>query len=48
RDRVLARFTWRQAAIGTAEHYRAAIAAQSGAGEAPGTPAVRPAAPIAG
>ncbi|MFE2431382.1 hypothetical protein ACFXJ5_32165 [Streptomyces sp. NPDC059373] len=32
----------------TAEHYRAAIAAQSGAGEAPGTPAIRPAAPIAG
>jgi glycosyltransferase involved in cell wall biosynthesis len=48
RDRVLARFTWRQAAIGTAEHYRAAIAAQSDAGKAPGTSAVRPAAPIAG
>lgn len=27
RERVLARFTWEQAAIGTAEHYRAAIAA---------------------
>nr|WP_240003544.1 glycosyltransferase family 4 protein [Streptomyces cinnamoneus] len=26
RDRVLARFTWRQAAIGTAEHYRRAVA----------------------
>ncbi|WP_326649640.1 MULTISPECIES: glycosyltransferase family 4 protein [unclassified Streptomyces] len=26
RERVLARFTWRQAAIGTAEHYREAIA----------------------
>ncbi|MBB4892676.1 glycosyltransferase involved in cell wall biosynthesis [Streptomyces olivoverticillatus] len=26
RERVLARFTWRQAAIGTAEHYRAAMA----------------------
>jgi glycosyltransferase involved in cell wall biosynthesis len=26
RQRVLARFTWRQAAIGTAEHYREAIA----------------------
>ncbi|GAA0436445.1 glycosyltransferase family 4 protein [Streptomyces luteireticuli] len=25
RERVLARFTWRQAAIGTAEHYRASI-----------------------
>lgn len=29
RQRVLARFTWRQAAIGTAEHYREAIAASS-------------------
>ncbi|MFI1253817.1 glycosyltransferase family 4 protein [Streptomyces netropsis] len=28
RERVLARFTWEQAAIGTAERYRAAIAAQ--------------------
>ncbi|MEV0095189.1 glycosyltransferase family 4 protein [Streptomyces sp. NPDC050738] len=28
RERVLSRFTWRQAAIGTAEHYRAAIAAR--------------------
>ncbi|MFC5719993.1 glycosyltransferase family 4 protein [Streptomyces gamaensis] len=27
RERVLARFTWRRAAIGTAEHYRAAITA---------------------
>jgi glycosyltransferase involved in cell wall biosynthesis len=27
RERVLARFTWEQAAIGTAEHYRAAIEA---------------------
>ncbi|MGW1072603.1 glycosyltransferase family 4 protein [Streptomyces sp. NPDC002537] len=26
RERVLARFTWRQAAIGTADHYRAVIA----------------------
>ncbi|MEV6651074.1 glycosyltransferase family 4 protein [Streptomyces sp. NPDC051219] len=34
RQRVLARFTWRQAAIGTAEHYRAAIAARSGRGAA--------------
>ncbi|MFD8997343.1 glycosyltransferase family 4 protein [Streptomyces abikoensis] len=33
RERVLARFTWRQAAIGTAEHYRAAIAR---AGATPG------------
>lgn len=31
RERVLRRFTWEQAAIGTAEHYRAAIAAQSAA-----------------
>jgi glycosyltransferase involved in cell wall biosynthesis len=44
RERVLARFTWRQAAIGTAEHYRAAIAAQGGHPAA----AVRTAAPIAG
>ncbi|MET9294228.1 glycosyltransferase family 4 protein [Streptomyces sp. NPDC003077] len=29
RERVLARFTWRQAAIGTAEHYRAAIEARA-------------------
>ncbi|MCP3816615.1 glycosyltransferase family 4 protein [Streptomyces sp. A3M-1-3] len=34
RQRVLARFTWRQAAIGTAEHYRAAIAARAGLGAA--------------
>ncbi|MEV8454661.1 glycosyltransferase family 4 protein [Streptomyces sp. NPDC052095] len=30
RDRVLARFTWKRAAIGTAELYREAIAARSG------------------
>ncbi|MGW1376362.1 glycosyltransferase family 4 protein [Streptomyces sp. NPDC002446] len=30
RERVLARFTWRQAAIGTAERYREAIALQGG------------------
>jgi MMP alpha-(1->4)-mannosyltransferase len=29
RERVLRRFTWEQAARGTAEHYRAALAAQS-------------------
>ncbi|WP_455359415.1 glycosyltransferase family 4 protein [Streptomyces sp. SYSU K21746] len=34
RQRVLARFTWRQAALGTAEHYRAAIAARAGRGAA--------------
>lgn len=34
RERVLARFTWRQAAIGTAEHYREAIARQRGGGMA--------------
>jgi glycosyltransferase involved in cell wall biosynthesis len=45
RERVLARFTWRQAAIGTAEHYRAAIAAQGG--PSLDDPAVRTAAPIA-
>jgi glycosyltransferase involved in cell wall biosynthesis len=38
RERVLARFTWRQAAIGTAEHYREAIAGQ------PSRTAARPAA----
>jgi glycosyltransferase involved in cell wall biosynthesis len=37
RERVLARFTWRQAAIGTAEHYREAIASRQ--------PSVRSAAP---
>ncbi|MEU3752232.1 glycosyltransferase family 4 protein [Streptomyces olivoreticuli] len=31
RERVLSRFTWRQAAIGTAERYRAAIALPGGA-----------------
>ncbi|WKK22201.1 glycosyltransferase family 4 protein [Streptomyces olivoreticuli] len=31
RERVLSRFTWRQAAIGTAERYRAAIALSGGA-----------------
>ncbi|MDV9198935.1 glycosyltransferase, partial [Streptomyces sp. Wh19] len=31
RDRVLSRFTWKQAAIGTAALYREAIAARSGA-----------------
>ncbi|MEV5238267.1 glycosyltransferase family 4 protein [Streptomyces cinnamoneus] len=30
RERVLAKFTWRQAAIGTAEHYRRAIARAAG------------------
>ncbi|MFF3945086.1 glycosyltransferase family 4 protein [Streptomyces sp. NPDC001902] len=30
RERVLARFTWERAAIGTAEHYRAAIEAAGG------------------
>ncbi|NDZ81704.1 MULTISPECIES: glycosyltransferase family 4 protein [unclassified Streptomyces] len=35
RERVLARFTWKQAAIGTAERYREAIAARR-----PGTPSV--------
>ncbi|MFB7288365.1 glycosyltransferase family 4 protein [Actinacidiphila glaucinigra] len=30
RERVLARFTWERAAIGTAEHYRAAIEAAAG------------------
>lgn len=30
RERVLARFTWRQAALGTAERYREAIALQGG------------------
>ncbi|WP_455356103.1 glycosyltransferase family 4 protein [Streptomyces sp. SYSU K217416] len=34
RQRVLARFTWRQAALGTAEHHRAAIAARAGRGAA--------------
>ncbi|TSB12797.1 glycosyltransferase family 4 protein [Streptomyces benahoarensis] len=34
RERVLARFTWRQAALGTAERYREAIARQSGAAPA--------------
>jgi glycosyltransferase involved in cell wall biosynthesis len=29
RERVLARFTWRQAALGTAEHYREAIATRT-------------------
>ncbi|MQY11255.1 Glycogen synthase [Streptomyces sp. RB5] len=36
RERILARFTWAAAARGTAEHYRAAIAA------APARPAARP------
>ncbi|MFF5130132.1 glycosyltransferase family 4 protein [Streptomyces syringium] len=35
RERVLARFTWEQAAIGTAERYRAAIAAQGAGRGAP-------------
>ncbi|MBZ6472172.1 glycosyltransferase family 4 protein [Streptomyces griseocarneus] len=35
RERVLARFTWRQAAIGTAEHYRRAIARQRAAARRP-------------
>ncbi|MFE2379147.1 glycosyltransferase family 4 protein [Streptomyces sp. NPDC059398] len=35
RERVLARFTWKQAAIGTAERYREAIAARG-----PGAPSV--------
>ncbi|MFH8405917.1 glycosyltransferase family 4 protein [Streptomyces sp. NPDC018019] len=34
RERVLARFTWRQAAIGTAERYREAIALQTPRGRA--------------
>ncbi|OKI05015.1 glycosyl transferase family 1 [Streptomyces sp. CB02923] len=34
RERVLARFTWRQAAIGTAERYREAIALQNPRGRA--------------
>ncbi|MCX4726880.1 glycosyltransferase family 4 protein [Streptomyces sp. NBC_01020] len=36
RERVLARFTWKQAAIGTAERYREAIAARR-----PGAPSVQ-------
>lgn len=39
RERVLARFTWRQAAIGTAERYREAIALQSSGGPAARRPA---------
>ncbi len=39
RERVLAKFTWRQAAIGTAEHYRAAIARQGRAAGRFGTAA---------
>ncbi|MEU2793184.1 glycosyltransferase family 4 protein [Streptomyces sp. NPDC007100] len=39
RERVLARFTWRQAAIGTAERYREAIALQSSGGRAARRPA---------
>ncbi|MFF3287287.1 glycosyltransferase family 4 protein [Streptomyces sp. NPDC003023] len=35
RARVLARFTWKQAAIGTAERYREAIAASTGSAAAP-------------
>ncbi|MEV4872553.1 glycosyltransferase family 4 protein [Streptomyces syringium] len=35
RERVLARFTWEQAAIGTAERYRAAIAARGAGRGAP-------------
>lgn len=52
RERVLARFTWRQAAIGTAEHYREAIAASSrakgakGAKGAKDTKRARPAMPV--
>ncbi|MBB5121124.1 glycosyl transferase family 1 [Streptomyces eurocidicus] len=34
RARVLARFTWRQAAIGTADHYREAVARYGAAGAA--------------
>ncbi|MEV0599507.1 glycosyltransferase family 4 protein [Streptomyces sp. NPDC050315] len=46
RARVLARFTWRQAAIGTAERYREAIAARAAhrPAAAPTTPAAAPAA----
>lgn len=40
RERVLARFTWRQAAIGTAEHYREAMASRQ--------PSARSAAPSPG
>lgn len=37
RERVLARFTWRQAALGTVDRYRQAIALQRGrAGARPG------------
>ncbi|WP_374285844.1 glycosyltransferase family 4 protein [Streptomyces sp. UNOB3_S3] len=36
RERVLAKFTWRQAAIGTAEHYREAIARAGAASRAGG------------
>ncbi|WP_030248938.1 glycosyltransferase family 4 protein [Streptomyces violens] len=45
RARVLARFTWRQAAIGTAERYREAIAARVAhrPAAAPTTPAATPA-----
>ncbi|MEV5598346.1 glycosyltransferase family 4 protein [Streptomyces sp. NPDC052496] len=39
RERVLARFTWRQAAIGTAERYREAIAVQSRGGRTARGPA---------
>ncbi|SCG03495.1 hypothetical protein GA0115259_108375, partial [Streptomyces sp. MnatMP-M17] len=35
RERVLSRFTWAQAARGTAELYRAAIARRAGARPAP-------------
>ncbi|MGK5631039.1 glycosyltransferase family 4 protein [Streptomyces sp. URMC 123] len=38
RERVLRRFTWEQAALGTVGHYRAAIAAQSGARRRPAPP----------
>ncbi|WP_431773258.1 glycosyltransferase family 4 protein [Streptomyces cucumeris] len=34
RERVLRRFTWEQAALGTAEHYRAAIGARTSAARA--------------
>ncbi|MGI5468481.1 glycosyltransferase family 4 protein [Streptomyces sp. CA-132043] len=44
RERVLARFTWRQAAIGTAERYREAIARQAAHRPQAARPATVPAA----
>ncbi|MFD6416991.1 glycosyltransferase family 4 protein [Streptomyces sp. NPDC060194] len=42
RERVLARFTWRQAALGTVAHYRAAIAARRPGGDTAPRPAAGP------